>query len=228
MRKVVTWVLIIMLFLTGCKKSDETEQDGVSGTKILFNQGDYESSEEFRNAIKALDSNKVTNENVFLSIPSLSIGIAVLEGTDDYTLDIATGHIEGTGAVGTGNYCIAGHTGDGNNCFFNGLDTIEYGDRLDLISKEGICYTYYTTQKLIVEPEDVWVTTEFSDNRLTLITCTEDGNKRLVVVGMGMTEGEYIEYARKEDMGQIEELRIFNSQFSNICISDYFENNWRC
>lgn len=35
----------------------------------------------------------------------------------------------------------------------------------------------------IVEPDEVWVLDDFGDNRITIITCTDDGLQRQVVVG---------------------------------------------
>ena len=48
-------------------------------------------------------------ENIVLEIPSLNIKVPVLEGTDSKTLAVAAGHFPGTGELGQGNYCIAGH-----------------------------------------------------------------------------------------------------------------------
>ncbi len=53
---------------------------------------------------------KLLNSNINFEIPRLNINVPVLEGTDAKALQVSAGHFEGTGALGKGNYCIAGHT----------------------------------------------------------------------------------------------------------------------
>jgi len=36
----------------------------------------------------------------------------------------------------------------------------------------------------IVDPDAVWVLDDFGDDRITIITCTDDGTQRQVVVGL--------------------------------------------
>ncbi len=45
------------------------------------------------------------------------------------------------------------------------------------------CYIYKVTENFIVDPDEVWVLEDFGDNRVTVITCTDDGTQRQVVVG---------------------------------------------
>ncbi len=45
---------------------------------------------------------------VVLEIPDLSIKAPILEGTDNEVLSKAAGHFPDTGALGDGNYCLAG------------------------------------------------------------------------------------------------------------------------
>lgn len=219
---------LISLTLVSASCSDKNgthsnEERVVAGATISFSQSDFSTTEEFQTALReSTEGSTVNNEAVVLSIPKLGIETKVLEGTDDYTLAIATGHMKDTGEVGKGNYCIAGHTGANKDYIFNGLEDISYGERMDLISKEGVCYTYYVTEKFVVEPEDVWILSDFADTRLTLITCTENGSKRLIVVGTLMTESEYEEFVKERDVHQIADLRVYNSQYTNICVSDYF------
>lgn len=223
--------LFTLVFVSSSCKNDKDEGTptiSVSDTAtVTFSQNDFSTTKEFEEAVKASTTNATeANDEVVLSIPNLGINTKVLEGTSDYVLSIAAGHVENTGAVGEGNYCIAGHTGTGGDFIFNELANITIGEKMYLISKEGVCYTYYVTEKFVVEPDEVWVLTGFGDTRLTLITCTEHGAKRLIVVGIQMTEDEYAEYVKKRDIQQIDDLRIYNSQYTNICITDYLDD-WR-
>jgi len=43
---------------------------------------------------------------------------------------------------------------------------------------------YTVTENFIVEPNEIWILDDFGDNRITIITCTDDGTQRQVVVGL--------------------------------------------
>jgi sortase A len=102
-----------------------------------------------------------------LKISSIGIEVPVLEGTDDFTLNRAVGHIEGTPVPGEeGNIGIAGHR-DG---FFRGLKDVHQGDSVDLYTEKG--NTRYVVDEIrIVPPEDVSVLGPRRRSSLTLVTC---------------------------------------------------------
>ena len=102
-----------------------------------------------------------------LRIPRLGLEVPVLEGTDEWTLDRAVGHIEGTARPGVaGNVGIAGHR-DG---FFRVLKEISKGDRLEL-ALPGEVRHYRVDRISIVEPDDVSVLAPSRDPLVTLVTC---------------------------------------------------------
>jgi len=102
-----------------------------------------------------------------LRIPRLGLEVPVLEGTDEWTLDRAVGHIEGTAQPGViGNVGIAGHR-DG---FFRVLKDVAEGDRMEL-ALPGDVRHYRVARLSIVEPDDVGVLAPSRDSRVTLVTC---------------------------------------------------------
>ena len=102
-----------------------------------------------------------------LRIPRIGLEVAVLEGTDDWTLNHAVGHIEGTAApAAAGNSGIAGHR-DG---FFRGLEDIRTGDGID-IETVGSVERYRVERTWIVDPEDVSVLDPTTGPSITLVTC---------------------------------------------------------
>ena len=102
-----------------------------------------------------------------LRIPRISLEVPVLEGTDDWTLNRAVGHIEDTaGLGGNGNVGIAGHR-DG---FFRGLKDVAVGDALELETQRGI-ERYLIERIWVVEPEDVSVLDPTPSPAVTLLTC---------------------------------------------------------
>jgi LPXTG-site transpeptidase (sortase) family protein len=102
-----------------------------------------------------------------LDIPDADLSVMVLEGTDDWTLNRAVGHIEGTALLGkAGNAGIAGHR-DG---FFRGLRHLERGDSIKLTTLEGVI-DYEVVDLIIVDPDDVEVLDPTPNPTLTLVTC---------------------------------------------------------
>jgi sortase A len=102
-----------------------------------------------------------------LRIPRIGINVAVLEGTDDWTLNRAVGHIEETAMPGAaGNIGIAGHR-DG---FFRPLQHVRVGDRLEVRTRDGL-HVYRIARTWVVEPEDVSVLDPTPTPSVTLVTC---------------------------------------------------------
>lgn len=128
---------------------------------------------------------KLLKENVVFEIPNLDIKVPVLEGTDNETLAVSAGHFPDTGSVGHGNYCIAGHNSTIYAEIFNALDQIRIGDKMYLTDNDTnrTKYTYVVTEYNIVDPHSVEVLNDYGDDRLTVISCTDDGEYRQVVVG---------------------------------------------
>jgi sortase A len=102
-----------------------------------------------------------------LRIPKIHVEVAVLEGTDDLTLNRGVGHVADTAYPGEdGNVAIAGHR-DG---FFRGLKDIVLGDTLEVVTP-GRTQTYVIDRIVIVDPSDVSVLQPRARASLTLITC---------------------------------------------------------
>ncbi|MDE6036432.1 MAG: class D sortase [Ruminococcus sp.] len=136
-----------------------------------------------RKICRDINRQKLMRENVVVEIADLKIKAPVLEGTDNETLAKATGHFTDTGEVGAGNYCIAGHSSTIYKEYFNNLKNIEIGMEINLYDVEKNCYTYVVTENFIVEPNETWILNDFGDNRVTIVTCTDDGTQRQIVIG---------------------------------------------
>jgi sortase A len=102
-----------------------------------------------------------------LRIKRIGLEVPVLEGTDDWTLNRAVGHIADTAIPGTdGNTGIAGHR-DG---FFRALKDVVRGDVLELETPLEI-ETYRVDRTWVVEPDDVSVLNPSPSRDVTLVTC---------------------------------------------------------
>jgi len=102
-----------------------------------------------------------------LRIPKVGLEVAVLEGTDDLTLNRGVGHIPGTARPGeNGNSGIAGHR-DG---FFRVLKDVGPGDTIELLAPGNI-EIYRVDRIVLVSPSDVSVLQPTTNRSLTLVTC---------------------------------------------------------
>jgi sortase A len=102
-----------------------------------------------------------------LRVEKIHLEVAVLEGTDDLTLNRGVGRIAGTARPGEdGNIGIAGHR-DG---FFRGLKDVQLGDRMELVTSNRAA-TYVIDKVEIVTPDNVSVLQPTSVPSLTLVTC---------------------------------------------------------
>lgn len=102
-----------------------------------------------------------------LRIPKLQLEVAVVNGTDELSLNRGVGHISGTAYPGEdGNIGVAGHR-DG---FFRGLKDIKPGDIIELQSLNR-SDEYRVERIVIVGPKDVSVLQPKPVRSLTLVTC---------------------------------------------------------
>ncbi|MBR3628921.1 MAG: class D sortase, partial [Oscillospiraceae bacterium] len=136
-----------------------------------------------RKIVREIRKQKLMRENVVLEIMALHIKAPVLEGTENDVLARAVGHFPDTGAVGSGNYCIAGHSSVLDKEYFDNLKHTEDGMEIVLYNKEKQRFSYTVTERYVVNPDEIWILQDFGDDRVTLVTCTDDGSQRHVVVG---------------------------------------------
>ncbi len=102
-----------------------------------------------------------------LRIPRLNLEVPVLEGTNDWTLNRAVGHLEDTAEPGAdGNSGIAGHR-DG---FFRMLKDVGAGDTIEIETLSSV-EVYRVERTWIVDPTDVSVLDPTQSRSVTLVTC---------------------------------------------------------
>jgi sortase A len=102
-----------------------------------------------------------------IEIPRLAVSVVVVEGTGEDELQIAAGHIAGTGLPGKGgNVGIAAH----RDTFFRPLRNIRENDSVLLTTRAGT-FHYRVVSARITEPTDVEVLKRSEAEVLTLVTC---------------------------------------------------------
>lgn len=133
------------------------------------------------------DSTDIEKDNItedmigLIKIPVINLKYPILEGTDSKVLKKAVGHFEVSALPGeTGNMTLIGH----NNFVlaepFKNLDKLSSGDLITITTTERD-YNYQVIKSYTVDPYNTNVVKQSDETKLTLITCTDDAEKRLVV-----------------------------------------------
>lgn len=117
-----------------------------------------------------------------LEIPKISLETYVLSQYSAEALNISVTKFWGADPNRSGNFCIAGHNFINKNMFRN-LKKLEIGDTLSVTDNTigKVEYEIYKIEKVI--PKDTSCLNQNTSNNkeVTLITCTNDSQKRIVV-----------------------------------------------
>lgn len=109
---------------------------------------------------------------------------AIVEGVEYANIGVSIGHFEESAGIGQeGNCALAGHNGGFYGRYFGDIKDLVKGDEIKLTDLLGQEYTYNVTTSFKCEPTDVEVVGELEEKGkfLTLVTCCENGNRRLIV-----------------------------------------------
>ena len=192
-------VTVILGIILGVSINEYGEND------VIKNQNKYEAEktiiENYENKSTAL--NEITNNTIKekleypkeeilenyngysvcakLEIPVISLETYVLSEYSIQNLNVSVTKFFGPNPNEIGNFCVAGHNFRNKNMFKN-LKKVEIGDEIFLIdNKVGkVKYIVYEIDKVF--PNDVSCLEQNSEVReITLITCTSDSKKRIIV-----------------------------------------------
>lgn len=116
-----------------------------------------------------------------IHIPEVHLTLPVIKGVGAAALAAGAGTMKANQAMGMGNYSLASHYIEGKNILFGPLYQLEVGDFIYLTDKEFM-YEYTTIEIRVIEATEVSIIQdEEQKTLLTLITCAEEGEKRLAV-----------------------------------------------
>lgn len=176
---------IIIISITGYLKYDSIKKEKAmresfeKALRNLENQG--ENKDTVNSPDKKLDEEVVAMG--IMIIPKIDMKAAIGEGTEDKVLNYYLGHFKDTALPGEkGNFAVAGHRNYIYNEFFKDVDKLENGDEI-LVRTENKEFKYKVNESFVVNPEDIYVLDETEDATITLVTCTIDSKKRLIVKG---------------------------------------------
>ena len=116
-----------------------------------------------------------------IAIPEVSLELPILKGVGREGLAVGAGTMKPTQVMGQGNYTLASHYYEGHDILFGPLYETEIGDIIYLSDMEYV-YEYKLSTKEIIEATDIYIIDDVPhETLLTLITCAENGSKRLAV-----------------------------------------------
>jgi len=161
-------------------------KDEVLGVAIQSSGG--QSIEESLNPQTVIDRKILEELNTKIIINSIDAEGLVYEGTDSHTMNKGFWHFPPSNFPGQkGNMVIIGHRyaklPPNKDTFFN-LDKVKVGDKIEVVQNNNQ-FTYIVTETKVVEKNDISVLQDYSDYRITLITCSPlwTSKQRLVIVG---------------------------------------------
>jgi len=161
-------------------------QDQILGIKIESALG--ASIEESIGKDTVLERKILEEFNTKIFVNSIEVEGHIYEGLNPNTMNKGFWHFPTSDLPGQkGNTVIIGHRyaklPPNKDTFFN-LDKVKVGDRIE-VKQLDQSYTYIVTDTKIVEKNDVSVLQNYSDYRITLITCSPlwSSDQRLVVIG---------------------------------------------
>ncbi len=166
----------------------------ISDAELKHNQGaevtyyfDDISSIGLDNVISALNKDLPIIGKI--EIPSVCLSLPIIKGVSNDSMSVGAGTLRDNQQLGKGNYPLASHHMKNPNLLFSPLDRVEIGDDIYLSDSENM-YIYKVIEKETVSPEKVDVIEDKDGQTLvTLITCSVNGTKRLIVIGELIEEG---------------------------------------
>lgn len=158
--------------------------DAVRYNELLLTRGDLAEVAPYEQQLSFPKPDMIAH----LVVPKLSLDLPIYHGTEENTLMVGVGHLEGTALpVGTaGGRCVlAGHSGMPNARMFDDIHLLEKGDRF-VVWTLGNPLAYEVCDVSVVTPEhSELLLPEDGEDLVTLVTCTpyRVNTHRLLVTG---------------------------------------------
>lgn len=183
---IITATLTIMVILgieeykdSKVKKQEDTEYFAEK-LNVEYNQEEKQTKEYPKEEIQTeYKGYKVAAK---LEVPQIDLETYILTTHSEKSLNISVTKFWGADPNQKGNFCIAGHNAKNKN-MFNNLRDLNIGDVLWLSDNQVGKIEYEIYDIYTVEPDDVKCLSQETEGRreITLITCTNDSKKRIIV-----------------------------------------------
>jgi len=127
-----------------------------------------------------------------IRIPKLGLELPIFVGLTNENLSRGIAHLEGTSLPFGGkdtHSVLCGHNGNIANEWFTHIDKLSEGDLFYIRTKEQTL-TYRVTVKKVINPAETYeLNIRPDEDLITLLTCTQGGQMRLIVTGVRGEEG---------------------------------------
>lgn len=208
LKLIMIFSIIIFFSLSLIQSNDMKTKEQISNTmktnqsgKEMVKTQEKENKNEIEKQIKKdEENNKIANNEIpskyngypviaKLEIEKINLDTLVLKEHNKQTLATSVTKFFGANPNEMGNFCIAGHNYITKNMFHN-LKKVNVGDKIKLTDLTGRSINYKVYKKSIVLPNETQCLAQKTNGRteLTLITCTTDSSKRIVI--KAIKEGE--------------------------------------
>lgn len=195
-KKVIKCLIILILFSMLIYLGIEEYREIQIKKKTIFDKeyntqnlsSDDQESGNHENEVKVYPKEEIETQYkgyqviAKLEIPEIRLITYVLERYSKEALNVSVTKFWGADPNQIGNFCIAGHNFQNKNMFHH-LKKLEIGNQL-FISDHSIGKVEYEVSEIyVVEPEDVSCLSQETNQKreVTLITCTNDSKKRIIV-----------------------------------------------
>lgn len=177
------------------KKYEKLESESKEALALAeLNDPKKESGSENKQEVTKLKDGTVG----IVSIPSLKINLAILEGATKENLYKGATTLKENQHMGEGNYSLAGHHMKDEALFFSQLENIKEGNLIYLTDNEYI-YIYKAESKKTVHETQTSILDDHNKKEITLITCDRATSTeyRTVVTGSFVDKIPYSEHVWK-------------------------------
>lgn len=115
-----------------------------------------------------------------LKIDKIQLDAPIKDGTELNILKTAIGHFKNTGYL-SGNVCFAAHNRGYNQNYFERLNELQKGDKVEYITKYET-QEYYITDIKEIQETDLTVLEPTKQDQITMITCIKNQKKKRLCV----------------------------------------------
>lgn len=165
------------------KKLDNLSSYQIKKNQTVSNNADYDFEKVESLGMNSVVYSTINKETPIgkISIPSVSLNLPIMNGISEEVLAIGAGTLKENQVMGEKNYALAGHHMRDPNSLFSPLYKMNIGDLVYITDMKYI-YTYKMRSSETIPSTWLQVIHDHEDKQeLTLLTCVDNGEKRLVV-----------------------------------------------
>ncbi len=190
---IIILILMVLFFILFNIQTDENSKDGTTIEKVnskLYQNYQSENLETQQSTTNEQNVEKEYIETEFkgykvcakLNIPIINLETYVLEEYSKQALLTSVTKFYGGEPNKVGNFCIAGHNYGPTNMFQN-IKKLKVKDEIFLTDTNGNKFKYLIYDMYTVLPNETRCLSQKTDGKteLTLITCTPDSERRIIV-----------------------------------------------